>query len=181
MRWPRSPSAAPMAELVESLTPRLQQEVDRLLLLQQDHGHWHGQLPVLLLERCWLRLQVVPLAELTRVLPPDSSAEAPELVRFRSLVQQGIPRLEAQDRCWQEFGREPCSEALQRFWTAQEQGNHGWTFNRYLHLVERYRQQLQAPGPTPLPLLVLARAGSTEHHHLQWCWPASPAVRHTCA
>jgi hypothetical protein len=160
-----------MAELLRTLTPRLQAQVDRLLVQQQQQHRWHGQLPVLLLERCWLRLQVVALADLTRLLPPDSSAEAPELVLFRTLVQQGVPRLEAQERCWQEFGREPCSQALQRFWQAQEQGNHGWTFSSYLHLLERYRQQLLAPGPTPLPLLVLARHDSAEQHHLQWCWP----------
>ena len=170
-----------MAELLKTLTPRLQRRVDQLLLQQQEQHHWHGALPVLLLDRCWLRLQVVAVAELARVLPPDSSAEAPELVQFRDLLQQGLSRLEAQERCWQDFGREPCSQALRRFWQAQEQGNHGWTLGRYLHLVERYRQQLQAPGPTPLPMLILARAGSTDQHHLQWCWPASPAIRHTCA
>jgi hypothetical protein len=170
-----------MAELLASLTPRLQQRLDQLLVQQQEQRHWHGQLPVLLLDRCWLQLQVVAVAELARVLPPDSSAEAPELVHFRALLQQGLPRLEAQERCWQEFGREPCTEALRRFWQAQEQGNHGWTLSSYLLLVERYRQQLQAAGPTPLPMLVLARSGSAEHHHLRWCWPASPAIRHTCA
>ena len=170
-----------MAELLQTLTPRLQHQVDQLLVQQQLVERWHGQLPVLLLDRCWLRLQVVAVAELARVLPPDSSAEAPELVHFRRLQQQGVPRLEAEERCWQEFGRESCSQALRRFWRAQEQGNHGWTLGSYLHLLERYRHHLQTPGPTPLPLLVLARAGSAEPHQLQWCWPTPPAIRHTCA
>ena len=170
-----------MAEGLATFTPRLQRQADQLLDQQQRQTHWHGELPVLLLDRCWLRLQVVPVDRLAAALPPDSSAEAPELVRFRALQLQGFSRQDAQEICWEEFGREPCSEALQRFWRAQERGNHGWTFNTYLHLLERYRHHLQANGPTPLPLLVLARAGSTEQHRLHWCWPGSPAVGHTCA
>ena len=170
-----------MAEVLQTLTPRLQEQADHLLIEQQQQTVWHGRLPVLLLDRCWLRLQVVPVAELTQVLPPDNSGDAPELVLFRSLLQQGLNRLEAQDQCWQEFGREPCSQALRRFWQAQERGNHGWTFSAYLLLLERYRQHLQTEGPTPLPLLVLARVGSAEHHRLQWCWPRPPAIGHTCA
>lgn len=92
-------------------------------------------------------------------------------MRFRELRQQGLAHLEAEEICWQEYGRLDCSQALRRFWEAQERGNHGWTFSAYLHLLERYRQQLLAEGPTPIPLLVLARQGSAEHHRLQWCWP----------
>ena len=160
-----------MAELLSGLTPRLQQQTEVLLAQQQQQTRWHADLPVLMLDRCWLRLQRVAVADLARVLPPDSSAEAPELVRFRELRQQGLAHLEAEELCWEEFGRLNCSQALRRFWQAQERGNHGWTFSVYLHLLERYRQQLLAEGPTPIPLLVLARQGSAEHHNLQWCWP----------
>jgi hypothetical protein len=170
-----------MVELLSTLTPRLQLQADQLLEEQQRQNNWHGGLPVVLLDRCWLRLQVVPVDRLAAVLPPDSSGEAPELVRFRTLINAGIPRLEAQERCWREFGREPCSSALQRFWQAQERGNHGWTLEAYLHLIERYRHHLQAEGPTPLPLLVLARGGSPEQHRLHWCWPLTPSIGHTCA
>ena len=38
---------------------------------------WHGQLPVVLLDRCWLQLRAVAVEDLARVLPPDSSADAP--------------------------------------------------------------------------------------------------------
>ena len=113
------------------------------------------------------------------LLPPDSSAEAPELSRFRQLRAEGRDGLAAQEQCWREFGRQACSEALQRFWHAQEQGNHGWTFERYLELVEQYRRHLQAPGPRPLPLLVLARQGSGAPHDLHWCWPSPQPIGHT--
>ena len=168
-----------MAELQTLLTPRLQAQADQLLAQQQLEISWHGDLPVLLLDRCWLRLQVVTVQRLALTLPPDTSAEAPELVRYRSLLQQGLTELEAQEQCWQEFGREACAEALRRFWLMQEQGNHGWTLPAYLQLLAHYRQQVERPGPTSLPLLVLARPGSNEAHHLSWCWPTTPPMRHT--
>ena len=134
---------------------------------------------MLLLERCWLRLKAVPVAQLAVALPPDSSAEAPELSRFRQLRAEGCEGLVAQEQCWREFGREACSEALRRFWRAQEQGNHGWTFERYLELVEHYRRHLEAEGPRPVPLLVLARQGSGAPHDLHWCWPGPQSIGHT--
>jgi hypothetical protein len=160
-----------MAELLVALTPRLQGQVEALLQTQQQQPRWHGALPVLLLDRCWLQLQRVGVEELARALPPDSTGDAPELVLFRACRQQGLDPLQAQERCWQEFGRESCSLALRRFWQAQERGHHGWTLSAYLQLLERYRQLLEADGPTPIPLLVLAREGSAEHHRLHWCWP----------
>ena len=111
---------------------------------------------------------------------PDSSAEAPELVRYRELLRSGMAELVAQEQCWQEFGREACGEALRRFWRMQDQGNHGWTLPTYLELLARYRLQLESPGATPLPLLALARPGSGEVHQQHWCWPGSPPMRHTC-
>lgn len=161
-------------------TPRMQQQIDALLAHQQRDLRWHGRLPVVLLDRCWLRLQVVPVAELAQVLPPDSSADAPELVRYRELQRLGYDSLSAQERCWDDFGREACSQALRRYWQAQDRGNHGWTLNVYLQLLERYRQAVEAAGPSPLPLLALARPGSEEWHQLQWCWPNPAAMGHTC-
>ena len=169
-----------MAELQTLLTPSLQARVDALLLPLQGPTAWNGELPVLLLDRCWLRLQVVPVRRLSQVLPPDSSAEAPELVHYRALLRSGLGELEAQEQCWQEFGREACGEALRRFWRMQDQGNHGWTLPTYLELLARYRLQLESPGATPLPLLALARPGSGEVHQQHWCWPGAPPMRHTC-
>ncbi len=160
-----------MAELLTPLTPRLQRQVDGLLRAQQQQDRWHGALPVLLLDRCWLQLQQVGVEDLARALPPDSTGDAPELVRFREWRQQGVDPLQAQELCWQEFGRQSCSQALRRFWRAQERGHHGWTLSAYLQVLERYRQLLEAEGPTPIPLLVLARHDSPEHHRLHWCWP----------
>jgi len=154
------------------------QFTDGLLVRQQGYG-WQGDLPVLLLDRCWLRLKPVPVQDLGQVLPPDASGEAPELVRFRHLHHSGLEACLAEQLCWQEFGRESFQQALRRFWSAQEAGNHGWTLDRYLALLAAYRRWMEADGPKPIPLVVLARAGAPEPHRIEWCWPLPTPMRHT--
>jgi hypothetical protein len=155
-----------------SLTGRHQAELRRLLLRQQQERHWHGRLPVVLLERCWLRLETVRIERLASVLPPDSTAEAPELVRFRQWRQEGCDPQLAEARCWQEFGAEACREALRRHWQAQDRGCHGWTLTAYLMLLRHYREGFEQAGTRPLPLLVLARPGSREAHRIHWLLPS---------
>lgn len=142
---------------------------------------WCGTLPVALWERAWLRLSAVPVATLARVLPPDSSGEAPELVRYRELVRAGLSGWQAEQQCWLEFGSEACQQALRRHWQAQEQDRHRWTLRRYLQLVDCYRRQLEPGAARQLPLLVLGRPGSGEPHALLWLRGSRPPMRHTCA
>jgi len=153
---------------------------------------WSGQLPVLLLNRCWLRLTVVPLERLALELPPDLSREAPELEHWRALVEAGHPPWQAQQLCWLEYGAEACQLALRRYWNARENHSPGWTLERYLDLVATYRQSFISGCPRLLPLIVLARpavAGAdpapVEDHGLFWLRPdltiVERAMRHTCA
>ncbi len=142
---------------------------------------WSGDLPVALLDRCWLSLRAVPVAALAGRLPPDASAEAPELTRYRQLIALGVPGWTAQQQCWEEFGNASCQLAQQRFWECQEQGNHDWTLARYLALVQAYRESLASGSPRRLPLLVLARPGSGDPHQLHWLQPLGLPMRHTCA
>jgi hypothetical protein len=166
---------------------------DHLLELRRAHeelrssDHWHGGLPVLLLERCWLRLSRVSVEDLAQRLPPDCSQEAPELCRYRELVAAGRSPWEAERLCWEDFGAEACREALRKFWTAQERGTQGWTLETYLDLLQQYRQRFALEAPRPVPLLVLARRqGPLRHgrHRLLWLGPdaaeARPSMRHTC-
>ena len=141
---------------------------------------WSWQLPVLLQERSWLRLMRINLRDLSRHLPPDGSEEAPELSRFRDLLEQGIDPLQAQQRCWAEFGMEDCHRALRRYWDCNGSLRDGWTLSRYLDLVSRYRHRIDH-GETVLPLLVLAQQGSREGHRLHWVTDRTPTMRHTCA
>ncbi len=155
-------------ELIALLTPRQQVRVRQLLLEQQGHASWHGGVPVLVLDRCWLRLRVTPVEHLARLLPPDSTAEAPELVRFRELRQQGFSEGAAQARCWEEFGPAACQLALHRHWQALEGPHHGWTLAAYLAFLRTYRELFAAGQERPLPLVVLGRRGSKEPHRIHW-------------
>lgn len=148
---------------------------------------WHGGLPVLLLERCWLRLQGVTVETLAQRLPPDCSQAAPELCRYRELLAAGLSAWEAERSCWEDFGAQACREALRRFWAAQERGTQGWTLETYLELLHQYRRRFHQETPRSVPLLVLARrdAGSRlERHRLLWLGPEAarerPPMRDTC-
>ncbi|WP_254964765.1 MULTISPECIES: hypothetical protein [unclassified Cyanobium] len=166
---------------------------DQMAELRRAHAelrrsdHWHGGLPVLLLERCWLRLSRVSVEHLAQRLPPDCSQEAPELCRYRELVAAGRSPWEAERLCWEDFGAEACREALRKFWAAQERGTQGWTLETYLDLLQQYRLRFAQEGPRPVPLLVLARREGTARlgrHRLLWLVPEAaggrPSMRDTC-
>jgi hypothetical protein len=142
---------------------------------------WSGQLPVAVLDRCWLRLRRIAVAQLATLLPPDASAEAPELVRYREWLAQGLASWQAEGLCWQEFGSEACQQALRRHWHQQEQAGRDWTLNRYLSLVSSYRDQFNSRGERRLPLLVLGRSGTRDPHLLLWLHGTWLSMRHTCA
>ncbi len=169
-----------MADLLTQLTTRQQTQLQEWEVELQAAQSWVGSLPVVLLERCWLRLRRVPVEQLALVLPPDVSSEAPELVRYRAWIAAGQPAWSAQLRCWQEFGQPACQEALRHFWGHQERGNHGWTLAAYLELLDTYRHQFQPGAMRSMPLIVLARSGQREPHRLHWLTPMGQPMRHTC-
>lgn len=163
------------------LTPRQREQLTQWLCQLEQAQHWSGDLPVALLEPCWLRLRRVPVERLAAHLPPDGSDAAPELVRYRQLRQGGLDDWSAQLQCWQEFGSEAFQQAQRLFWRRQEQGNHGWTLGHYLALLEDYRRSLRPGSQRQLPLLVLAHPESDEPHQLIWLPAGSGPIGHTCA
>jgi hypothetical protein len=169
------------AETLAGLTPRQWHLLRAWQAELSTADGWTGNLPVALLDRCWLRLRRVPMAQLAAFLPPDASAEAPELVRYREWLERGHPGWQAECLCWQEFGSEACQQALRRHWQQREQDPGDWTLKRYLELVSRYRAQLNGDGERRLPLLVLGRAGTRDPHQLLWLRGTWLSMRHTCA
>ena len=153
-----------LAGELAGLTERQQRGLVDLLDEVRSSDGWSWQLPVLLQERCWLRLSRTPLTELHRLLPPDGRDEAPELMHYRRLLEQGVDPLLAQQSCWQDFGMEDCQRALQDYWSSRDSANHGWTAQRYRQLVSGYLSE-----ESPLfPVLVLARKNSVECRQLIW-------------
>lgn len=128
---------------------------------------WSWGFPVLLRDRCWLRLDRIPLRQLQTVLPPDGREEAPELMHYRRLLADGVDPLQAQQACWHDFGMEDCQRALHSYWQSQHSHHHGWTASRYRQLVGAYRERFER-GVMTVPMLVLARTGSGESHQLHW-------------
>ncbi|QVL51714.1 MAG: hypothetical protein KFB97_09180 [Cyanobium sp. M30B3] len=167
--------------IIASLTPRQRQLLRGWQAEVTAAENWTGHLPVAVLERCWMRLRRVPVAQLASTLPPDASAEAPELVRYRDWLARGLTSWQAECLCWQEFGSEACQQALRRHWQQREQDPGAWTLNRYLELVSCYRAQLDGQAERRLPLLVLGRAGTRDPHRLQWLRGTWLSMRHTCA
>lgn len=165
---------------LDSLTARQRISLSALLEEVRQAPAWSWRLPVLLHDRCWLRLSRIRVDQLQRWLPPDGGGDAPELIRYRELLNAGDSPIQAQQSCWQEFGTEDCQRALRGFWISQDSCRHGWTTTRYLDLLSRYRATFEA-GDTALPVLVLARKGSREHHKLLWVSDSTAMMRHTCA
>jgi hypothetical protein len=171
-----------------SLTAEHRARVESLLGDLQGEATWHGELPVLLLDRCWLRLSTLAVRDLLLRLPPDGSGEAPELVRYRELLGRGWPPWLALQHCWDEFGATACREALLRFWNAQDHAPRSWTMTDYLALMADYRWRFVHQRPRSLPLILLARRPvRTDQDGQQLVWlspqpiPGDGSMRHTCA
>ena len=145
-------STDPLRALTSTQLEGLGQILERL----NAQPAWSWSLPVLLHERCWLRLSHVPLRNLNQVLPPDVNEDAPELASFRALVADGLDPLSAQQHCWQDFGMEDCCRALRQYWLSREQPGHDWTFQHYLELVSTYRTKVENGQPA-IPMVVLPR------------------------
>lgn len=159
----RTTAQNPLAGLTEAQVLGLQD----VLADRRAAAEWTWDFPVLLRDRCWLRLDRIPLRQLQTVLPPDAREEAPELMHYRRLLADGLSPLVAQQVCWHDFGMEDCQRALHGFWQSQECHHHGWTASRYRQLVGAYRERFER-GVMSVPMLVLARTGSGETHQLHW-------------
>ena len=170
----------PEAGPLEALTSRQRVGLARIMREVQVSRAWSWTLPVLLHDPSWLRLLRIDLSDLRRCLPPDGRAEAPELIRYRALVNAGVDALLAEQQCWDEFGMQDCQRALHLYWAGEDDTSHGWTVRRYLDLVSQYRHLFEQ-GHVAVPMLVLAQKDSRDDHELHWVADSTPMMRHTCA
>ena len=81
---------------LDGLTSRQRLGLQDLLVSVETTGTWSWDLPVLIRQRCWLRLEYIRLDQLHRWLPPDARGEAPELVHYRRLRVHGMTEIEAE-------------------------------------------------------------------------------------
>ena len=66
--------------------PRLHRQLQRCWELLLATSSWDEGLPVPVLDRSWLQLDILSIDTLLGQFPVDSSAHAPELVQFQSLL-----------------------------------------------------------------------------------------------
>ena len=156
-----------MIKTIFSELPQLQKQLNNCQQDLKQAKNWHADLPVPLLDRCWLKLEVLKVAELLCCLPVDASAHAPELVRFQELRNQGHNPDLAERICWDEFTAEACHLALRRYWEAQETPKYLWNLDSYLNLLRRYRSNVEQ-GNLSMPLLILPRGSDRQLLQCHW-------------
>ncbi len=128
---------------------------------------WSLDSPVFLFDRCWLRLEKIQLSQLSKRLPTDNSCEAPELIKYKQLLEERSDNLLAVQECWAEFGIEDFHRAIRNYWYWQDKGNHGWTFNVYSNLISQYKLSFKETTIL-IPLIILGRRNSPEKHVVAW-------------
>ena len=127
---------------------------------------WSLTFPVFIFDRDWFRLKKITLYELPKELKPDNSQEAPEIIQYEQLLNEGHDHLLAIQECWNEFGIEDFHRSLRNSSDWLSKGNNGWTFKKYAKLLIRYRKNIDKNN-IRIPIIVLGRT-SMEDHQLDW-------------
>ena len=127
---------------------------------------WSLNFPVFIFDRSWFKLKKIKLYNLAKELRPDNSQEAPELIQYKQLLEDGHDHLLAIQECWKEFGIEDFHRSLRNSSNWKKKGNNGWTFKRYVELLIRYRKNIEN-NEILIPIIILGR-NSKEEHELQW-------------
>ena len=127
---------------------------------------WSLSFPVFLFDRDWFRLKKVRLYDLAKELKPDNSQEAPEIIQYQQLLEEGHDQLLAIQECWNEFGIEDFYRSLRKTSEWNSKGNNGWTFKKYAELLIGYRRIIE-DTELSIPIIILGR-NPKEDHQLEW-------------
>ena len=127
---------------------------------------WSLSFPVFLFDRDWFRLKKVTLYDLAKELKPDNSQEAPEIIQYQQLLNEGHDHILAIQECWNEFGIEDFHRSLRNTSEWESKGNNGWTFKKYAELLIGYRKIIENKE-VRIPIIILGR-NPNEDHELEW-------------
>ena len=122
--------------------------------------------PVFIFDRDWFKLKKVRIYDLAKELKTDNSQEAPELIQYQQLLQEGHDHLLAIQECWKEFGIEDFHRSLRNSSEWNAKGNNGWTFKKYAELLFGYRNIIEN-NEVSIPIIILGRSPK-EEHKLEW-------------
>ena len=131
-----------------------------------EGNKWSLSFPVFLFDRDWFRLKKVRLYDLAKELKPDNSQEAPEIIQYQQLLEEGHDQLLAIQECWHEFGIEDFYRSLRKTSEWNSKGNNGWTFKKYAELLIGYRKKIEN-AELSIPIIILGR-NPKEDHQLEW-------------
>ena len=131
-----------------------------------EGNKWSLSFPVFLFDRDWFRLKKVRLYDLAKELKPDNSQEAPEIIQYQQLLEEGHDQLLAIQECWNEFGIEDFYRSLRKTSEWNSKGNNGWTFKKYAELLIGYRRIIE-DTELSIPIIILGR-NPKEDHQLEW-------------
>ena len=131
-----------------------------------EGNKWSLSFPVFLFDRDWFRLKKVTLYDLAKELKPDNSQEAPEIIQYQQLLEEGHDQLLAIQECWNEFGIEDFYRSLRKTSEWNSKGNNGWTFKKYAELLIGYRRIIENTELS-IPIIILGR-NPKEDHQLEW-------------
>ena len=129
-------------------------------------NEWSLNFPVFIFDRDWFRLKKVTLYELAKELKTDNSQEAPEIIQYQQLLEEGHDQLLAIQECWHEFGIEDFYRSLRKTSEWNSKGNNGWTFKKYAELLIGYRKKIEN-AELSIPIIILGR-NPKEDHQLEW-------------
>ena len=127
---------------------------------------WSLNFPVFLFDRDWFRLKKITIYQLAKVLQPDNSQEAPEIIQYQQLLKEGHDHILAIQKCWNEFGIEDFHRSLRNTSEWNTKGNNGWTFKKYCELLIEYRKIIENKEIS-MPIIILGR-NPMEDHQLEW-------------
>ena len=146
----------------------LQKHIDEFVKAYKslEGQKWSLSFPVFLFDRDWFRLKEVTLYDLTKELKPDNSQEAPEIIQYQQLLNEGHDHILAIQECWNEFGIEDFHRSLRNSSEWNSKGNNGWTFKKYAELIIGYRNIIENKEIS-IPLIILGR-NTKEEHQLEW-------------
>ncbi len=129
-------------------------------------NEWSLDYPVFIFDRDWFKLKKISLYDLAKELKTDNSQEAPEIIQYQQLLEEGHDHLLAIQECWNEFGIEDFHRSLRNSSDWEKKGNNGWTFKKYSELLIRYRKIIDKKNLL-IPLIILGR-NPMEDHQLEW-------------
>ena len=165
---------------LEGLTQRQRLGLQELMAAVDQTHSWSWNMPVLIRQRCWLRLDCISLGQLNSVGSPRTLGRKPlNWCISASCAPTGCRRWRPNKPAGRNSEWTAVSRPFTATGTVAMHRRQPWTSHHFLELVTLYRRSFEV-GQTRIPMLVLPRIDSVTGHQLHWLSISPPPMRHTC-